>query len=153
MDHAVSTLDDALLRQLRRRRAELTESMSALESALASTTDDVRWVVRVHVALVELSADLTLHVRVTEGEGGLHEELRTTAPRLGGGVDRLADDHVRIRGLLDDLLRVADCPFPAVDVAAIRERAAALVAALAQHRRRGADLVYEAFHVDLGGGD
>jgi hypothetical protein len=151
MDETASTMDQALLKQLRRRRVELHESINALESALEATSDDVRWVVRVHVALVELSADLTLHVRITEGDGGLHEELRQAAPRLSGAVNRLVEDHVRIRGILDELLLAADGPFPTIDAAAVRERAAAIIAALAQHRQRGADLIYEAFQVDIGG--
>ncbi len=151
MDDTATTMDEILLKQVRRRRVELTESIEALESALVTVIDDLRWVSRVYVALVELSADLTLHVRITEGENGLHEELQNTAPRLAGQVTRLTEDHTRIRGQLDELLLAIDGPFPTLDQAGIRERAGALIAALAQHRRRGADLVYEAFQVDLGG--
>jgi hypothetical protein len=103
------------------------------------------------VALVELSADLTLHVRASERDQGLHEEIKHAAPRLIGPVDRLAEDHRRIRGLLDELLLAADSPFAVPDVEDMRTRAAALIEALARHRQRGADLVYEAFQVDLGG--
>ena len=34
----------------------------------------------------------------------------------------------------------------------LRTELTALLAALAKHRQRGADLVYEAFDVDIGGG-
>lgn len=37
-------------------------------------------------------------------------------------------------------------------VDAVRTEATALLGILARHRQRGADLVYEAFAVDLGGG-
>jgi hypothetical protein len=35
----------------------------------------------------------------------------------------------------------------------VRERATALLVAVARHRQRGADLIYEAYAADLGGVD
>ena len=87
LEHSATTTDASeqpFLDELRRRRAELRESMGALEYALASpaSRDNVRWAERVHVALVELSADLREHVVITEGADGLYGELRRRAPRL-----------------------------------------------------------------------
>ena len=150
---AAVTMDAVLLDELRRRRAELRESMMALEMALAAPagSDHSRWAVRVHVALVELSADLRLHVDLTEGEGGLYTELREAAPRLSGAVERLCKEHVRLRQGLDDLLLLLDGPYPASDAEAIRYGGTMVLAEFARHRQRGADLVYEAFEVDVGG--
>lgn len=150
---AAATLDAVLLDELRRRRAELRESMTALEMALAAPAgnDHARWAVHVHVALVELSADLRLHVELTEGPGGLYTELREAAPRLAGAVERLCAEHVRLREGLDDLLMLLDGPYPASDVEAIRHGGTMVLAEFARHRQRGADLVYEAFEVDVGG--
>ena len=145
--------DRVLLDEIRRRRSELRESMTALESALAAAVGDDhgRWAVRVHVALVELSADLRLHVHATEGPRGLHQELVDTEPRTAGAVERLARDHVRMRAALDALLLLLDGPYPVSDAEAIRSQAVALLGDLARHRQRGADVVYEALHVDVGG--
>ena len=153
MTHTTVTLDAVLLDELRRRRSELRDSMSALESALASPAgiDHERWAVRVHVALVELSADLRLHVKLTEGPAGLYHDLREAAPRLTGAVDRLCDEHVRLRADLDDLLMMLDGLYPVSDVEAIRHGGTMLLVGFARHRQRGADLVYEAFEVDVGG--
>ena len=152
VSHAVG-LDEVLLEELRRRRAELRESMTALEQALAApaTADPGRWAVRVHVALVELSADLRLHVNVTEGEGGLYHELRDAAPRLTSAVDVLTDEHAKLRQTLDELMMLLDGPYAVSDAAAIRYGATNLLGMFARHRQKGADLVYEAFSVDVGG--
>ena len=108
----------AFMEGLRRRRAELRESMSALELALASPAPEgrARWTERVHVALVELSADFREHVVITEGSEGLYRELLQKAPRLSGAVARLTREHTVIAGLVDDLLDPANTPATAHDV-------------------------------------
>jgi len=138
---------------LRRRRAELRESMSALELALASPApeDQARWVERVHVALVELSADFRQHITITEGSDGLYHELLQTVPRLSGALARLTRDHAVITRQLDDLLGYATTPATNQVVDDVRDLGTALLGALVRHRQRGADLVYEAFHLDIGG--
>ena len=84
MEPNPSASDQAFLEELRRHRAELRESMSALEDALAApaTTDQTRWAQRVHVALVELSGDFRQHIDITEGPDGLYRDLLETSPRL-----------------------------------------------------------------------
>ena len=143
--------EQAFVEELRSKRAELRESLGALELALAGAAreDHRQWVQRVHVALVELSADFREHLDVTEGEEGLHHQLLRTAPRLAGGVEKLTEEHVVIRQLLDDLLALADAPAPDVDE--LRDRATHLLGLAVRHRQRGSDLVYEAFEIDIGG--
>ncbi len=138
---------------LRRQRAELRESMSALELALASPAPEnpARWSERVHVALVELSADFREHVAITEGLGGLYHELLQTAPRLSGAVTRLTRDHTGITRQLNDLLDHAGTPTAEEDVDNVRDLGTALLGALVRHRQRGSDVVYKAFHLDIGG--
>ena len=91
MGASSSEPDQARLEALRRQRAELRESMSALELALAgpAPSGEVRWAERVHVALVELSADFREHIDVTEGPDGLYVDILATAPRLSDAVARL----------------------------------------------------------------
>jgi len=139
---------DALLRQ----RAELRESMNALELALSGPVaiGEGRWAERVHVALVELSADIRGHIDFTEGSDGLYVDLLATAPRLGGAVDRLIQEHGEISDLLEDLL-ARTTPPESDDVDQVRELGTALVGKLVGHRQRGSDLVYEAYELDIGG--
>ena len=66
-----------------RARAELRESLGALEQALAAPARDRAdaWAGRVHVALVELSGDFRDHIEITEGPDGLYAE--SSRPRRG----------------------------------------------------------------------
>jgi hypothetical protein len=147
------TTIDSGLESLRLRRAELRESMSALEKALAAPAADRSgsWVERVNVALVELSADFREHIDITEGPDGLYPGLLTTAPRLSNSVASLTREHEQIKGLADGLLTRLGEPTDASDVDGIRELATTLLAKLSRHRQRGADLVYEAYQTDIGG--
>lgn len=139
------------LEALRLRRAELRESMTALEQALAAPASgrSTGWVQRVHVALVELCGDLRDHVALTEGPDGLHGAVVAAAPRLTGQVARLSRDHVRLTAALDDLTDLA--AQPGADSAEIRALGTTLLADLARHRQLGSDLVFEAYDVDIGG--
>jgi hypothetical protein len=150
MDHVAA---DPGLEVLRRRRAELRDSMDALEQALAAPAPRraAAWAERVHVALVELSADLRTHVDVTEGPDGLHQAVLATAPRLSPAVDRLSREHVLLLTCVDELLEHLDGPDPADGVAAARERGTTLLGQLVRHRQRGSDLVFEAYQADIGG--
>jgi hypothetical protein len=144
---------DPGLDMLRRRRAELRESMDALEQALAAPAPGraQAWAERVHVALVELSADLRAHVEATEGPDGLHAAVLATAPRLSGAVHRLGDEHVALRATVADLLSQLDGGGGPGSVDAVRERATALLGRLVRHRQHSSDLVFEAYQADLGG--
>lgn len=145
--------DQTFLTELRRQRAQLRESISALESALAApaTADAARWAQRVHVALVELSGDFREHVAATEGPNGLYAELSQTSPRLAGSIRALVEDHATIRSHLEDLLARALAPEEGPP--AIRTQGTDLLGHLVRHRQRGSDLVFEAYEFDVGDGD
>lgn len=153
MEPNSSTSDQALLEELRRHRAELRESMSALEGALAApaTADRAGWAQRVHVALVELSGDFREHIDITEGSDGLYRDLLNTSPRLSGAVDRLTREHVLISGQIDSLLARVTAPAVIEDLDGVRDLGTALLGRLVRHRQRGSDLVFEAYEFDIGG--
>jgi hypothetical protein len=144
---------DPELDALRRIRAELGGSIAALEQAMAAAAPGRTsgWAERVEVALVELSADFREHVALTEGTEGLHGDVVATAPRLANAVQRLAGEHAVIIKLIDDLTSWVSQPVSAGDVDAIRDLGTTLLGRLVRHRQRGADLIYEAYQVDLGG--
>ena len=150
MEPISSLPEQAFLDELRRQRAELRDSMDALEQALASppSRDETRWASHVHVALVELEADFRQHIDLTESPDGLYTEVIRTAPRLAGAIARLTEEHVQLRSQIDHLLaRVA----PGADPGAVRELGTALLGRLVRHRQRGSDLVFEAYEFDIGG--
>lgn len=153
MEPNSTTPDADFLEELRRHRAELRESMSALENALAAPAarDGERWAQRVQAAAVELAGDFRQHVDITEAPDGLYREVLKTSPRLSGAVDSLTREHVLIRGQVDSLLaRVAGSEV-IVDVDMVRDLGTALLGRLVRHRQRGSDLVFEAYEFDIGG--
>jgi hypothetical protein len=142
-----------VLETLRRRRAELRESMHAVEQALAAPAPGrlEAWAERVHVALVELSADVREHIDVTEGPDGLYRGVLTTAPRLSNAVADLTNEHAEIERLVDTLLARVNKPELEGGAAQVRDLGTALLERLIRHRQRGSDLVYEAYESDIGG--
>jgi hypothetical protein len=138
---------------VRARRAELHESMAALEQALAGAGPGRAepWSQRVHVALVELSADLRAHVHLTEAPGGLYEDVVSAAPRLAGRVERLVREHADVSRLVEDLIARAGEPLDEDGVASVRQRGMTLLGRLVRHRQASADLLYEAYETDVGG--
>ena len=138
---------------LRRHRAELLESMRAVEQALEAPAvgDVAAWAQRVSVALIELEADFREHVQLTEGADGLYRSMREVAPRLSNVVRTLTADHARIRAAVTQLVTTTAGPVGTADTARIRQAGTSLLGRLSRHRQRGADLVFEAYQTDIGG--
>lgn len=141
----------AYLSRMRAHRAELRESITAVDEALAAPISlEDAWLERVHAALAELAHDFGEHVALTEGDGGLYATLRASSPRLAGPARRLTDEHGRYAAHLESLLARLAGPSPG-DLVELREEVTDLLGKLVRHRQRGSDLVYEAWEVDVGG--
>lgn len=143
------------LAALRQRRVELRETMNAVEAALAAPASGraVVWGEHVHAAMTELAEDFAEHIAVTEGPDGLHQSILTGDVRLANAVQALTTDHGLIAAEITRLVNDTEPPVSPDDVAPTRERGTALLGQVARHRQRGADLVYEAYQSDIGGGD
>src|SRR6266508_4521523 len=104
-------------------RLSLRRAIGGLEKTLTMTPATAEgdetgaWLDSLGGALAHLDEVFAIHVQVTEGAGGLYEEIVENAPRLANRVKRFRREHA-------DMVR---------------------------HRKRGLDLVYEAYHVDIGG--
>ena len=136
----------------------LRRAIAGLEEALA-VPDDPDGLggqdglgARLAPVLERLREVFAVHVEVTEAPGGLYQEILENAPRLANRVTRFRREHAEItegigRGL-------AECAAPTTTPeapTALRDRSVRLFADLVRHRKRGLDLVYEAYHVDIGG--
>lgn len=132
------------------RRASLHQVLVDLEATIAAATPgrEDAWREHVSEALDRLTAAFTTHVAETEGPDGLFDEVRRRSPRLDGQCRRLTSEHRSIAEELSAAVASLDG-----DVTETRERVMTLLARLVRHRQQGADLVYEAYDVDLGGSD
>lgn len=146
------------LDDVRLRRAGLKAALSGLELALAAPyANRADWVTNVRDALGIVHEVWTRHIVETEAPGAFLDELVGEAPRLSTPTSRLRRDHSEILATIVGGEKKLMTP-PAEDdgyvawADELRIELTALLAALARHRQRGADLVYEAYAVDLGGG-
>ena len=140
------------LDEVRAKRAELRDSVAAVEEALAApVARGGAWRERVRAALAELQHDLRDHVELTEAEDGLHDRIREAAPRLSTPIERLAREHHELAEKVSGYLAVLEHGGTTADLPAFREEVTALCGRLVRHRQRGSDLVYEAYNVDIGG--
>lgn len=143
--------DGVDLERLRVRRTRLGAAANELERVATSAAGDpVGWSAGVRAAVAEVRTALEDHVIEAEASGGLFAEVASTDPRLLPAVERLRHDHTDLAERLDRLnaaLGAGD-----VDVERVREDVLAFRAELSRHRLRGADLLWELYDVDIGGG-
>jgi hypothetical protein len=138
-------------------RLSLRRAIAGLEEALAATDDPDGLggldglPTRLIPALERLQEVFAVHVEVTEAPGGLYQEILENAPRLANRVTRFRREHTDItEAIRRGLAECADAGDPDA-VQALRDHSVRLFADLVRHRKRGLDMVYEAYHVDIGG--
>ena len=149
---AAPALDD-----VRMRRAGLKSALSGLELALAAPyAHRAEWVTHVRGSLQIVHDVWTRHIVETEAPGAFLDELVQDSPRLSSPVERLRREHNDVLAMIvRGEQHLGDPPADPEYVAwadDLRVELTALLAALARHRQRGADLIYEAYDVDIGGG-
>ena len=144
------------LQEAARRRNTLHEALVALEFATSSPAagripDWTRNVVK------EVTANRDAwdqHVEHTEKPGGLYEEIVGISPRLSGTVDRLRAEHPDITDAVGEMLarleqvEIGGLPWPLDDA---RDDLQRFIGRVIRHRQKGADLVWEAYNLDIGG--
>jgi hypothetical protein len=151
----VQASNRAALAAVRIRRDALYEGILGLERVIGTPAGDApdAWAALVAPAVDRVCGVMASHVADTEEPGGIFEDIIATAPGLVHAVDRLKADHsplleaaTTLRARLDDVTDE-----PAVDQ--MRDAALDLIRALLDHRHRGAELVYDAYSVDVATGD
>ncbi|MET8253209.1 hypothetical protein [Micromonospora sp. NPDC005197] len=129
--------------------AGLAGDLHALARAVAVATTEPRWREIVLLRLRPVGQGFAEHVRVTEGPAGLYRELLIHSPRLDHGIRLLTREHTAIVAAILAVQRVAERSEAGPDE--LRRRAGHLLRTLARHRRRGANLLWQAYQTDLGG--
>ena len=138
----------------RERRAGLRAALGEVERSLASpsTGRSDAWLKTLSADLERLSESLDLHIRTSEAPGGLLADIVESAPRLANKVDAARKEHAQLRYRLDKSMK-AVAEQRGDDVRAVREQIVEVLAGIVRHRHLGADLVYEAFSVDIEAAD
>jgi hypothetical protein len=138
-------------------RLSLRRAIAGLEEALAAADDPDGLggrdglPARLGPALERLREVFAVHVQVTEAPGGLYQEILENAPRLANRVTRFRREHAEITEDIRRAIGEAGAATGPEAVQALRDHTVRLFADLVRHRKRGLDLVYEAYHVDIGG--
>jgi hypothetical protein len=147
----------ATLEEVVRRRADLYQAILALEQAAAERADgrEEQWAGAAVEALEALEGEIVDHIEITERDHGLYDEIIDVAPRLSPKIELLRGEHPELSEATATLrARLAGSPpRDGQAVAETREEIGLVLAQLVSHRRRGADLLWEAYSLDTGGGE
>jgi hypothetical protein len=111
------------------------------------------WVVAVGGALTGLGAAWHEHVAFTEGPDGLFEELLGDSLEVAPEIDRLRRDHEVVEAQMARARELLALPEVGPDDTRILQTLSAIAKQVDQHRRRGADLLYRVYSVDVSAGD
>ncbi len=154
---SVATVPE-VIEGVRSRRAGLRTAISSLEIALAAPAPHRvdEWRRGVSDALTSLHDVWTRHIVETEAPGAFLDELVDEAPRLATPAARLRREHNEILGVINRSEKALEQVLLDDDhdryVDALRADLTEMLCALAHHRQRGADLIFAAYDVDIGGG-
>ena len=124
-------------------------------AAAAAAGRVIPWAVTLRERLVRLRVAFDYHIQVTEADDGLLEEVVDVAPRLAHRADQLRSDHVAIRSLIEKAVTDLDRPEFLDEAGAghVRELVLDLLHQTGHHRHLGADLIYQAYSVDIEASD
>jgi hypothetical protein len=144
------------LSEAKSRRATLHDTLVHLEIAISSPASGrlPEWTEFVRKEMASVRDAFDQHVAVTEKPGGLYEEITARAPRLSGTVTRLAEEHPEITERIAEMLErlgAVEIGSPEWPLDDARDDLQRFIGTVIRHRQKGADLVWEAYNVDIGG--
>jgi hypothetical protein len=151
--------DDGLtpiLDEVKRRRKTLHDTIVHLEEGISSPAAGrvPDWTATVLKEVAEVRDAFDQHILVTEKPDGLYDEILQRAPRLENNVHRLKDEHPEIARTIAEMItrlegtEVGSESWPLDDA---RDDLQRFIGRIVRHRQKGADLVWEAYNVDIGG--
>jgi hypothetical protein len=152
MEDDLERVDEA-----RKQRAGVRAACERLEHAAASPSSarEREWCGVFATRLSELGSAFRRHVEVTEAGDGLFAEIIERAPRLTHRTQELQRDHRDIEDTIEGAsATLAAVPSPDhATVEAARTAALDLLTRISRHRHLGAELVYDAYNVDIEAAD
>ena len=151
----VQARNRALLDAVRIRRDRFYDAILAVERAVATPAGDdpEAWAAAMAGPLDNLHEVLDAHVTGTEGAEGLFEQIAEDAPHLLNAVERLRQEHEPLCTAEQKIAAALSGVHDDASVDEVRAQALELVHHLLEHRHRGAELVYDAYAVDVSPAD
>ena len=131
------------------RRVKLKDAVSNTERAAASPMSMPSWRDYVVRELEGLRIALDQHVEEVEGEDGLFAELSELSPRLIHKIHSVRDEHP---ALCEGVARAVELAKSDAPAEAVRQEVVEVLFQIVRHRQHGADLVFDGYNVDIGGG-
>jgi hypothetical protein len=131
-----------------RNAATVFEQISADVGARRDT-----WITAVSVAMDGLADAWEEHVAFTEGPDGLFEELLDESVEVAPEVDRLRRDHEVLLAHVTRARELLAQPTAGPEDTRVLLALTGIAMLVDQHRRRGADLLYRVYSVDVSAGD
>ncbi len=132
-----------------RRRRVLYDAMRDLEVAVSRPSSSPGWRQHLHDAVTHIQGALENHVQEVAGDGGLYEEILFREPRMAYAVDSLKAGLAKLTESCTKALKAIDT----ADSDEVRKRVNSVLLRLAQHRQKGAELIYDTYAVDIATGD
>src|SRR4051794_25607716 len=131
------------------------EAFQATSAAPAGNTaeDRAAWLGAVGRTLTALGEAWREHVDFTEAPDGLFDELLDGSVEVAPEVDHLRRDHEGLVSAMTRARQLLASPTAGPDDTKLLASLAGISKQVEQHRRRGADLLYQVYSVDVATGD
>jgi hypothetical protein len=143
------------LAETARRRADLHVALVSVEKVISSPAvgRETDWSKDVLRNLQDMAHTIQEHIEVTERPGGLYDEITQKAPRLANKIEHLRQEHPEmLDGANQLVVRLETTAIgEAWPLAEARDDLQRLLGRIVRHRQQGADLVWEAYNLDIGG--
>ena len=139
-------------RQITYRRLDLYDAMQRLEAANARAIGQPHWAEDMRAALENLDRALQRHVAEIEDNHGLFSEVLAQAPHLAPVIEDLSKEHEELITRCRQALEVVEVWGRDAD-GDLKRKVLGLLGRLALHRQSGAELLYDAYNVDVATGD
>lgn len=134
-----------------RQRSQLSRAMHQVELAAAAPAAKESWTINLQHSLRQLEIAFNNHIVEVQSPLGLLDRIVDQAPRLQRSVEATRQDHATIAGSIATTLELMDGDDTLARSDEIRDAVLEVLNSLSRHRQKGADLIYNAYDVDIGG--